>query len=37
MPHPSPVTSVKFSPDGRHVITGANDGTARLWPIDSPR
>ncbi|MBT3078362.1 MULTISPECIES: helix-turn-helix domain-containing protein [Streptomyces] len=36
LPHPSPVTSVKFSPDGHHVITGANDGTARLWPVRSP-
>jgi WD40 repeat protein len=36
MPHPSPATSVRFSADGAWVITGANDGTARLWPVDSP-
>ncbi|WP_406300064.1 WD40 repeat domain-containing protein [Embleya sp. NBC_00888] len=36
MPHPSPVTSVKFSPDGDSVISGANDGAARIWPISSP-
>ncbi|WP_194822564.1 AAA family ATPase [Micromonospora sp. S-DT3-3-22] len=36
MPHPSPVTSVKFGPDGKTVITGANDGTARMWPVASP-
>ncbi|MCK8678414.1 nSTAND1 domain-containing NTPase [Streptomyces lichenis] len=35
LPHPSPVTSVKFRPDGRQVITGANDGAARLWSVDS--
>jgi WD40 repeat protein len=35
VPHPWPVTSVKFSPDGATVITGANDGTARLWPVAS--
>ncbi|HWS34919.1 MAG TPA: AAA family ATPase [Actinoplanes sp.] len=36
MPHPSPVTSVKFGPDGTTVITGANDGTARMWPVAAP-
>lgn len=35
MPHPSAVTSVKFSPDGTKVISGANDGTARVWPAAS--
>jgi WD40 repeat protein len=36
LPHPSPVTSVRFSADGSTIITGANDGTARLWSTASP-
>jgi WD40 repeat protein len=36
MPHPSRATSVSFSADGAWVMTGANDGTARLWPVNSP-
>ncbi|TQM81766.1 WD40 repeat protein [Saccharothrix saharensis] len=36
MPHPSAVTSVKFTPDGRDILTGANDGVTRLWPVDAP-
>ena len=30
--HRSAVTSVAFSSDGRHLLTGSDDGTARLWP-----
>ncbi|WP_157239697.1 NACHT and WD repeat domain-containing protein [Catenuloplanes japonicus] len=33
MAHPTAVTAVKFSPDSTQVITGANDGTARIWPV----
>lgn len=36
MPHPVPVTAVKFSPDGSTVVTAANDGKARLWPLAAP-
>ncbi|MFE9183247.1 NACHT and WD repeat domain-containing protein [Micromonospora haikouensis] len=36
LPHPAPVTAVQFSPDGSAVVTGSNDGTARLWPLPGP-
>ncbi|KOX25514.1 hypothetical protein ADK67_16720 [Saccharothrix sp. NRRL B-16348] len=36
MPHPAPATAVKFSPDGKSIATGANDGVARLWPLGAP-
>jgi WD40 repeat protein/serine/threonine protein kinase/tetratricopeptide (TPR) repeat protein len=29
--HPSPVIAAAFSPDGGTVISGSEDGTARLW------
>jgi Flp pilus assembly protein TadD len=31
--HPDAVLSSAFSPDGRWIVTGANDGVARLWEI----
>jgi len=29
--HKNIVTSVAFSPDGQHIVTGAGDRTARIW------
>ena len=29
--HLDAVTSVAFSPDGRRILTGSNDGTAKVW------
>ena len=29
--HQSPVFAVAFSPDGKTVLTGSGDKTARLW------
>jgi WD40 repeat protein/predicted Ser/Thr protein kinase len=31
LPHPANVNAVAFSPDGRTVLTGSRDGTARFW------
>ncbi|HET9909780.1 MAG TPA: TIR domain-containing protein, partial [Anaerolineales bacterium] len=35
--HTSYVYSVNFSPDGRHILTGSWDKTARLWDIESAK
>lgn len=34
--HTTWVRSVEFSPDGRFVLTGSLDGTARIWDISDP-
>jgi WD40 repeat protein len=31
------VTAVAFSQDGRHILTGSEDGTARLWEASTGR
>ena len=33
--HTGPVTSVAFSPDGKRVLTGSYDTTARLWDAET--
>lgn len=35
--HKDRVLSVAFSPDGLHVLTGSDDGTAALWEASSGR
>jgi WD40 repeat protein len=33
--NPSEVWAVAFSADGRHILSGAKDGTVRLWPTNT--
>ena len=35
--HEDPVTSVKFSPDGRHIVSGSGDQTVRVWDLKQVR
>jgi WD40 repeat protein len=33
--HKSAVTSVSYSPDGQHIVSGSYDGTVRMWDAQS--
>jgi len=33
--HGAAVASVAFAPDGRRLLTGGQDGTARLWDAET--
>ncbi|WP_432838251.1 AAA family ATPase [Dactylosporangium sp. CA-092794] len=37
LPHPAPVTSVTFDATGTQVLTSANDGITRRWPVHGPQ
>jgi WD40 repeat protein len=34
--HQGRVRAVAFSPDGKRIITGCGDNTARLWELPEP-
>ncbi len=33
--HMGEVTSVAFSPDGKRIVTGSADQTARVWDVET--
>jgi WD40 repeat protein len=33
--HRRGVSTIAFSPDGKYLVSGASDGTARLWLVES--
>ena len=35
--HKYSVRSVAFSPDGTKIVSGANDGTIKVWDFGAPR
>jgi WD40 repeat protein len=35
--HEKRVMALAFSPDGKWIVTGSDDGTARLWEVDTGR
>jgi WD40 repeat protein len=37
LPHPEPVTSTRFSPDGRRLVTLTLSGQAILWDLDNDK
>ena len=34
--HTNSVFSVRYTPDGKHLVTGGRDAFLKLWPLDSP-
>ncbi len=36
MNHKGPVVAVAFRPDGKTLLTGSEDSTARLWDVPAP-
>ena len=35
--HPQAVNALALAPDGRHLLTGCEDGLLRMWDLDSAR
>jgi len=35
--HTGEIVALDFSPDGTHLISGSNDGTARIWDLETGR
>src|SRR5512145_3130965 len=35
--HSSGITAVEFSPDGKYILTGSEDNSARLWDVATGR
>ena len=33
--HSGDVTSVAYSPDGKHIVSGSRDGTVKIWDAQS--
>src|SRR2546428_479553 len=33
--HTGPVTAAVFSPDGLRILTGGQDGTVRMWDVET--
>jgi WD domain, G-beta repeat len=33
--HDQPVSALAFTPSNRYMVSGARDGTARVWPLDA--
>jgi WD40 repeat protein len=33
--HSEPVLSVRFSPDGKRIVSGSDDNTLKVWNISS--
>ncbi|NET53337.1 MAG: WD40 repeat domain-containing protein, partial [Merismopedia sp. SIO2A8] len=32
--HRGEVTAIKFSPDGKFLMSGSNDGTIKIWKLE---